>query len=163
MIRALSMRQPWAWATVHAGRDVDNRTTGTGWTGSVVLHAGSALSEHGVHDPRVLATWKLCYGSGQEAVRPAQVPRGAFIGVATLKGAHRAERGCCKPWGDHLHDDLPGDPRRYVVYHWQLADVLALPEPVWAPGRPGLWTPDQGLAGRLSRRCWMTSSNASGA
>lgn len=54
--------------------------------------------------------------------------RGAVLAVATLAGCH-LDAGCCGPWGMR------------EVYHWQLADVEALPEPVPCKGSLGLWAP----------------------
>lgn len=39
-MRALSIRQPWAWAILHAGKDVENRTWRTSVRGPVLIHAG---------------------------------------------------------------------------------------------------------------------------
>lgn len=38
-MKALSIRQPWAWAIVHCGKDVENRTWYTGYRGEVLIHA----------------------------------------------------------------------------------------------------------------------------
>ena len=37
---ALSIRQPWAWAIVHAGKDIENRSWPTRFRGLVLIHAG---------------------------------------------------------------------------------------------------------------------------
>ena len=38
-MKALSVRQPWAWAIMHAGKDVENRTRITRYRGPVAIHA----------------------------------------------------------------------------------------------------------------------------
>lgn len=38
--KALSIRQPWAWAIVNAGKDVENRDWPTRFRGLVCIHAG---------------------------------------------------------------------------------------------------------------------------
>ena len=41
MIRGLTIRQPWAWAIVHGGKDVENRSRSLGpYRGLVAIHAG---------------------------------------------------------------------------------------------------------------------------
>lgn len=38
-MKALSVRQPWAWAIIHAGKDVENRSRITRYRGPVAIHA----------------------------------------------------------------------------------------------------------------------------
>jgi hypothetical protein len=40
-MRALTVQQPWAWAIVHGGKDVENRTQAWGYRGPLAIHAGS--------------------------------------------------------------------------------------------------------------------------
>ena len=47
-MRALSVRQPWAWAIIHAGKDVENRTRRTHYRGPLLIHA----SNSGFHGDR---------------------------------------------------------------------------------------------------------------
>lgn len=47
---ALSVRQPWAWAIIHAGKDVENRdwrkpNPGLKFRGRVALHASSGMTQ----------------------------------------------------------------------------------------------------------------------
>jgi hypothetical protein len=57
--------------------------------------------------------------------------RGKVVAVATVTGCHWSDDGlCCGPWGFER------------TYHWTLADVTALPQPVPAKGALGFWTPD---------------------
>jgi ASCH domain len=58
----------------------------------------------------------------------APVPRGAIIGTVELTGCHRCD-GSCSVWAEA---DL---------WHWVLADPVALAEPVPCRGALGLWTP----------------------
>ena len=48
-MRALSIRQPWAWAIIHAGKDVENRSWHTNVRGRILIHAskGGTKSEFG--------------------------------------------------------------------------------------------------------------------
>lgn len=39
-MKALSIRQPWAWAILHAGKDIENREWATRFRGRVLLHVG---------------------------------------------------------------------------------------------------------------------------
>jgi len=143
-LRALTLRQPWAWAIAHAGKDVENRTWGTSWRGLVGIHAGLALDEHGSHDQRVLAA-RTALGLDIARHWPAQEPRGAFVAVGQLVGVHLAYGGCCdSPWGQRWAHDTARQVR-----HLELAEVHALPHPIEATGRQGLWDPGAHLARKL--------------
>lgn len=39
-MKAISIRQPWAWMIIHAGKDIENRTWKTNYRGEVFVHAG---------------------------------------------------------------------------------------------------------------------------
>ena len=38
-MKAISIQQPWAWAIIHAGMDVENRTWNTHYRGLLAIHA----------------------------------------------------------------------------------------------------------------------------
>lgn len=147
-VRVLTLRQPWAWAIAHAGKDVENRTWGTSWRGLLGIHAGLALDEHGSHDQRVLAA-RTALGLDTARHWPAQEPRGALVAAVQLVGVHLATGACCdSPWGQRWAD---GTSR--PVHHWELAEVHQLLEPIPATGRQGLWDPGDHLARKLEV-CW---------
>jgi hypothetical protein len=39
-VKALTIRQPWAWATIYGGKDVENRRWRTAYRGPLLIHAG---------------------------------------------------------------------------------------------------------------------------
>jgi hypothetical protein len=67
-VRALSVRQPWAWLIVNGYKDVENRSWRTHYRGPVLIHAGANTSElseptiqriehrHGIKLPREFET-----------------------------------------------------------------------------------------------------------
>ncbi|MET9956272.1 hypothetical protein ABZ135_32660 [Streptomyces sp. NPDC006339] len=119
-LRGLTIKQPWADAVAYLGKDIENRTWRTTYTGPLLIHAGLRVD--------------------QEAAKqaPATLPgvRGAVIATARLKGCHRCD-GECSRWAE------PG------VWHWELTDVRALDEPVRVSGARGLWIPDEDLRSRM--------------
>lgn len=134
-LRALSVRQPWAWAICH-GKDVENRSRGTKHRGLLAIHASkSAPFKQDVEDPRIV---DLTVANGLDDPSSAQ---GAVVAVAELVTCHLspdfggtcgATRPPCSPWAER------------DVYHWQLANVRPLPEPVPCRGMLGLWRlPDE--------------------
>lgn len=42
-VKALSIRQPWAWLIVHGHKDIENRDTLKGYRGPVAIHAGQSI------------------------------------------------------------------------------------------------------------------------
>lgn len=132
-MKALTIRQPWADAIAHGTKRTENRTRkapakhiGT----RILIHAGLAYDPMGrfiITDRDALASW------------PDN--RGAVIAVATLASAHFAADGtCCKEWGE---------PK---VFHWMLADVTALPDPVPVKGALGFWTPGEEIVNAALRQ-----------
>jgi len=43
-VKALSIRQPWAWLILHAGKDVENRTWATHFRCRVLIHASKGMT-----------------------------------------------------------------------------------------------------------------------
>lgn len=66
--------------------------------------------------------------------------RSAVVAVASLTDCHVADGDCCGIWGER------------GVHHWTLDHVQALPEPVPATGRLGLWTPPPGVLDAIRRQ-----------
>lgn len=130
---ALSIRQPWAWAVLYAGKRVENRSWHTTYRGLVYLHAGLVVDYHAVDE--------LAEVIGQvPAPRPVAYC-GALIGVATLSD-------CVRP-NDVADDQIPwaSGPWCFV-----LEGVHALACPVPLRGQLGLFGVDptaelQALAG----------------
>jgi len=118
-MKALTIRQPWAGAIAHQTKRVENRT----WKlpakhegARILIHAGAQPDRHA-----------QMYGEHLNVYS-------AIVAVATITGCHfdNGNQVCCSYWAQ------PG------LYHWELADVTALPEPVLGvSGALGFWTPDE--------------------
>lgn len=74
---ALSIQQPWAWAIVHGGKTIENRTWRTRFRGRFLIHAGQRFDSDG--EGFILA--KCPHLPGRD-----QLPRGGIVGVAELVG-----------------------------------------------------------------------------
>lgn len=46
-MKALSIQQPWAWAILCAGKDVENRDWYTNLRGRILIHAGKKIDKNG--------------------------------------------------------------------------------------------------------------------
>lgn len=112
-MKALSIRQPWAWMIVNGHKDIENRSWPTKFRGRVLIHASkgttSAEFEDAAHfmamisqiDPLPLADM-------------AKADRGGIVGVATITNCVPSARRS-SPW--HIEG----------AFGFQIADVRPLP------------------------------------
>lgn len=131
-MRALTVRQPWAWAILHGGKDVENRIRNLAgsYRGPVAIHAGKTIDETGaVEVPRLINEQRGGDGFGLYLGRDHF---GAFVGVVDLVSVHHdSDHGPhrCSTWAE------PDD------WHLVLANPRPLEVPIPARGMLGLWTP----------------------
>ena len=81
-MKALSLRQPWAHAVLHLGKDIENRVWNTEFRGEFLIHASKGMTKGEYED-----VLEYCASELQHAeVFPPfeQVPRGGFVGRARL-------------------------------------------------------------------------------
>ena len=125
-IRALSVRQPWAWAIVNRYKRVGNRTWFTRYRGALLIHASKTKRDHGYI--KLVARY-----SGQTLTHfESNLDYGAIVGACNLSDVLAPEERTPQPeWS------LPG------YMHWVLTDALALREPCPCAGKLGLWRPDE--------------------
>ena len=74
---ALSIRQPWAWAIVYGGKDIENRDWATRFRGPVAIHAAKGVRKQEYAD----AASFIAAVTGRV---PDVVDRGGIIGVAEI-------------------------------------------------------------------------------
>ncbi|MGX9348130.1 hypothetical protein [Microbacterium sp. KNMS] len=148
----MTVRQPWAWAIIHGGKDVENRSRNIAgaYRGPVAIHAGQNLDLDAFSSPLLHRAW-VDAGGDEAAGGWGAVHRGAIIGVVDLVGVHGCSgtplhdpccyeikpdgfteaigsgAGMCSPWADT-------DSDRHLV----LRDPRALAEPIAFKGALGL-------------------------
>lgn len=151
-MRALTIRQPHAWAIIYAGKSPENRSRNIAgsYRGPIAIHAGLGPFAQGSVAAR---HHKVAHGTEV----PTELVFGAFIGTADLVDVHPGicdgdpYVGCCEtPWAEYPYLDR-GDGKgiRPAGHHLVLANAKPLPKPIPAKGRLGLWTPDQDLLDQL--------------
>lgn len=88
---ALSIRQPWTWAILHAGKDVENRDWPTKVRGPICLHASAGMT-HDEYEDFCLTT----LGAVMPKVPPFNaLVRGGIVGVAAIVDCVTTARS---PW-----------------------------------------------------------------
>lgn len=43
-MKAISIKQPWAWAVIYGGKDIENRDWTTKYRGPLLIHAGKSMT-----------------------------------------------------------------------------------------------------------------------
>jgi hypothetical protein len=140
---ALSIRQPWASAIIHGGKDFENRSTFSLRHMIFDKLDGSWLAIHaaiGMTQDEYLDGAEFCKLNGYQVPRPDQLIFGAIIGKARVlkSGSFKV---ACSPWMNGATGIL-------------LADPTPLAEPIYATGRLGLfeWKAD---SEKRSVKPWM--------
>jgi hypothetical protein len=141
MMRVLTVRQPWAWAIIHGGKDVENRVRNLAgdYRGPVAIHAGLSVEEE---DSAVwdFDEYRDAFSRATAPVRHVVDVRGAILGVVDLVDVHSASviGGC----GRLRHDCPEHGTCRVHCSTWAMgptADgwfkhlVLANPRPLATP------------------------------
>lgn len=125
-MKAISIRQPWAWLILHGDKDIENRTWPTKVRGRVLVHAAKGMTREEYEIAKELA-WEI----NPRIVLPAfdELKRGGIIGSVEIVDCVTES---ASPW---FYDD----------YGFLLRDPQPLP---FAPlkGRlgffeQGLWQP----------------------
>jgi len=132
-MKAITIRQPWAWAVIHAGKNIENRSWNTHLRGRVAVHAARSM------------TWAE-YEDGCEFIRsinrgiriPAyeDMVRGAIVGTVEIVDCVQKSDS---PW--------------YCgKYGFVLARPQALPTPIPCKGALGFWDVPEDIAKKLGQK-----------
>ena len=144
--KALSVRQPWAWAIIHAGKDIENRSWqavnhGLTKRGRIAIHASKGVTCHEYEDARVFMA-----GLDVECPPAAELLRGGIIGSVEVVDVVQESDSewFFGPRGLVLRNPEPCDFIPAVgalgYFTWEKADASIVPEPArWMlpqTGRP---------------------------
>lgn len=149
-MKALSIRQPWAWAIVHAGKRIENRARKDGkmpvvcrHRGPLLIHASAGSTQKEYEE--VLTWMKRTIDFWGLPVPPLRdLPRGGIVGVCNVV-AHIEPRVAAwrdpdgtRPFTGAELDALDFRWRKPESYGLILADVRPLPFVRWK-GQLGLF------------------------
>ena len=114
-VKAISIRQPWAWAIIHGGKDIENRDWQTAYRGPVAIHAakGMGVSEYAEAARFITSTigrvdneWLMRWLGVCAA--PDRLDRGGIIGVANIVDCVDKSES---PWFFGKHGFVLTEPR----------------------------------------------------
>ncbi|ELX8377561.1 ASCH domain-containing protein [Providencia stuartii] len=80
-MKAISIRQPWAWLIVNGYKDIENRSWRTKYRGQVLIHASKGLTRKEFDEACMQVV---------DVIAPIDIPdfddleRGGIVGVATI-------------------------------------------------------------------------------
>jgi hypothetical protein len=132
---ALSVRQPWAWAIIHAGKDIENRSWqvvnhGLRQRGRIAVHAAQGLLRSEYTSARMFMA-----GLGIECPPAADLLRGGVIGsVEIVDVVSRSE----SPWFFGPRGLVLRNPEVWTFipcigalgyFEWRQADASVVPKP----------------------------------
>lgn len=121
-MKALTVRQPWAWAIVMGYKDIENRTRPTNHRGRLLVHAAKSLDPDGFQ-----YLWQL----GIYRKLPTELPLGGLVGLVevadcvTNADSEWAKRG---------------------AWHWVLRRPRSFKSSIPCSGSQGLFYPEVSAA-----------------
>lgn len=87
VVRAISIRQPWAWLIIHGGKDIENRGWPASYRGPVLVHASGTMTGVDYEECRCFAA-----GLGVAVPAAAELERGGIVGACRVVGVARPGR-----------------------------------------------------------------------
>ncbi|MFH1086150.1 MAG: ASCH domain-containing protein [Chloroflexota bacterium] len=133
-MKALTIRQPWAWLIVNGYKTVENRSWATSYRGPLAIHAGQKIERLVIED--LIAQWTADGEAPSEAELQEMRTTGATIGVVELVD--------CTLTPTEPNDVEWRSPGNYA---WVLREPRVLDTPVPMKGRLGLFSVDLGGGG----------------
>lgn len=147
-MRVLTVRQPWAWAIMHGGKDVENRSRNLAgdYRGPVAIHAAKSVDMEAFRSPNVIGAiaLKRLFSRAGDPATFKESPRGRIIGVVDLVDVHHGPEfgGGCHQLGSPLPVNPSYDPCSAWgdagAYHLVLSNPRPLTEPLEHRGALGL-------------------------
>ncbi len=80
-MKALSIRQPWAWLIVNGHKDIENRNWKTSFRGRIWVHASKGMTQ----DEYEGAKW-IAEENGVKLPEFKELQRGGIVGAVTITG-----------------------------------------------------------------------------
>lgn len=148
-MRILTVRQPWAWAIIHGGKDVENRVRNIAgdYRGPIAIHVAQADADGA---PESLwmdqANWYRARRPQSKKFEPEWSDRGAIIGVVDLVDVHFS--GECWGFGEDGERWFSAWAEHFA-HHLVLTNPRALDGPIPYKGALGLRRLDDETIARI--------------
>lgn len=83
-MKALSIRQPWAWLILHAGKDIENRTWQTKVRGRMLIHAAKGMTTREFHAAQDFVVKKVGSDLARRMNRVSDMYSGGIVGSVEI-------------------------------------------------------------------------------
>lgn len=83
-MKALSIKQPWAWLILHGGKDIENRNWATKVRGPILIHASKGMTRGEYEDVKVFC--------GVSMPKFEDLERGGIVGQVEITGCVRESK-----------------------------------------------------------------------
>lgn len=134
-MKALTVRAPWWWFILHAGKDIENRNWATGIRGRICLHASAWWGHDEGHDD-IRAALDCCGTRREEIAQKIDVVEGMIAHGGCLVGS--VEIVDCVNHSE--------SPWFFGKFGFVLANPVAFARPIPLPGKLGFFdVPDWAL------------------
>jgi hypothetical protein len=146
-MRAMTVRQPWAWAIIHGQKDVENRTRNIAgsYRGPVAI-TSSKQPLRGDDPGRSL----IADLTGRYPLLEMPSSLGAILGLVDIVDVHTPD-SCTRGWSAGKWPDM-GWCSGWAIenqHHLVLANPRPLSTPIPVRGRLGLWTLPDDVAAQV--------------
>lgn len=115
-MKTLSIRQPWAWCILYAGKDVENRTWYTDVRGRILIHASGGMTRREWEEAKLLA-----HRIHPNSMFPtmAMLSRGGIVGEVEIVDCVSQSKSpwFFGPWGFMLKNPKP---RQFIPWTGRL-------------------------------------------
>lgn len=138
-MKAITVRQPWAWAIMQAGKNVENRSRNIvgSYRGPLVIHAAQRLDPDALNECAARSGHSVSSLIGTLLYNPMG-EQGAALGIVDLIDSHEswecASLEECPDHARHCSRWAEGNGRHLV-----LSNPRPFAEPIPYKGRLGLW------------------------
>ena len=102
----LSIRQPWAWLILHAGKDIENRAWPTKVRSRILIHAARTMIKKD-YDAAVFFAVRRCGVSPAIIPDYLDLPRGGIVGSVEITGCVKSSTS---PWFEGEYGFLLRNP-----------------------------------------------------
>lgn len=94
-MKAITIRQPWAWLIVNGFKDIENRDWFTRFRGNLLIHAGASLTRREYDEACAFVFERV--GWSLEAMIPSfeSIERGGIVGIVELVNCVKESKS---PW-----------------------------------------------------------------
>lgn len=92
---AISVRQPWAWLILHAGKDIENRTWPTRFRGRVAIHASKGMTRQEYEDAMNWIVLNARLALDFREPKMEELQRGGIVGEVNIVDCVTASKS---PW-----------------------------------------------------------------